>query len=135
MIAAVPASPSALPCSRILRAVRCRPTGSLAGRRIAVPQPPQLIEDRVEPLPSDELHRVIRHAILFTHGEDRHDVRVVQTGGRAGLAAETAELDRVEPAVWRQDLERDVPAERFLDRFVDNAHAAPAEYAQDPEIT
>jgi hypothetical protein len=81
------------------------------GRRTVMPQSPQFIEDRVDTLPPDELHRVIRHAILFTHSEDRHDVRVVQTGGRAGLAPEAAKLGRVEPTVWWQDLERDVPAE------------------------
>ena len=106
----------------------------VADRRTVMPQPPQLVEDRVDTLPPDELHRVIRHAILFTHGEDRHDVGMVQTGGRAGLAAETAELGRVEPAVRWQNLERNVPAERFLDRLVDDAHPAPAKYAKDPEI-
>ena len=99
-----------------------------------MPQPPQLVEDRVDALSPDELHRVVRHAILLTHGEDRHDVGVVQTGGGAGLAAETGELGRVEPAVGWQDLERDVAAERFLDRLVDNSHSTPAEYAQDSEI-
>ncbi len=67
----------------VLHSVRSR-RRIVASRRTAMPQPPQLVENRVDTLPADELHRVIRHAILFTHGEDWHDVGVVQTGRRRG---------------------------------------------------
>ncbi len=97
-------------------------------------QPPQLVEYRVEALTSNELHRVIRGPVLFADGEDWHDIGVMQVGRRAGLAAETGELGRVEPAVRREHLERDVPAERFLDCLVDDSHPATAEYPQDSEI-
>ena len=86
--------------SRILLAIQSE--WRLAGENFTVmPQLPQLVEDHVDSLAPDELHRVIGHATLFADGEDRHDVGVVQTGGRAGLAAESAELGRVQPAVRR----------------------------------
>ena len=40
----------------------------------------------------------------------------------------------VEQGVRRQDLERDVAAERLLLGLVDDPHPAPADLAEDPEV-
>ena len=42
------------------------------------PQPPQLLQDRVQALARDELHDVVVQPVLLAHAEDRHDVGVVQ---------------------------------------------------------
>ena len=68
-------------------------------------QPPQLVEHLVQPLPLDELHGVVVHALLLADAEDRHDVGVVQPGRRAGLEPEPLQVRRASQAVLRQDLQ------------------------------
>ncbi len=85
----------------------------------------------VEPLALDELHGVVVDAVALADAEDRHDVGVVQPPGRLGLAAEAGQVRRVQQRRGRQHLEGDVPAERFLLRLVNDAHAAPAHLTQD----
>ena len=58
---------------------------------------------------------------------------MVQARGGAGLEAEARELGRVKAAVRLQDLERDMPAQRLLYRFVDDPHAPLADLADDAE--
>ena len=77
------------------------PRGSAAGwrpRRDPAPQPPQLVDDRVQALPLDELHRVVLDVALLADLEDRHDVGVVQPRRGAGLAAEPLQRRAVPPA-------------------------------------
>jgi hypothetical protein len=78
-------------------------------------------------VPGDELHGVEVLAISLTDTEDRHDIGVVQLGGRPRLAAEPLEPKRVEQRFSRQELERDVPAEGFLHRLVHRSHPAAAD--------
>src|SRR5207247_11050068 len=60
------------------------------------------------------------------------DVRVRETGGRAGLAAKTlgglAASDQIVP----DDLDRDAPFERQVRRRVDRAHAAAPQPTLEP---
>ena len=46
----------------------------------------------VEAVPGDVLHGVVANAVVLAVVEDRHDVGVVQSGRRAGLAEEPAEM-------------------------------------------
>jgi hypothetical protein len=55
---------------------------------------------------------------------------VVQPGRGFGLTLEAADALGVEGRLGRQDLEGDVPAERFVDGLVDDAHAAAADLAE-----
>ena len=68
---------------------------------------------------------------------DRADVRMVQRGGRARLAAEPVERLGVAGDVLRQKLERDGPAEPGVFGLVDDTHPAVAEFGHDAvrEIT
>ena len=56
--------------------------------RIRVRGLPLQFADHIgERAPLDELHRVVVHAALATDGVDRHDVRMVQVGGRGRFGA------------------------------------------------
>ena len=61
-----------------------------AGPGLDVAAAPQLVDDDVEALPADELHRVVVDPLVLADAEDRHDVRVVQLRRRPRLAAGTA---------------------------------------------
>ena len=82
----------------------------------------------------DELHRVVVDAAFAADRVDGDDVRVVERGGGAGFVLEAGELLLVEHRRERQHLQRDAAAERELLRFVDHAHAAAAELAEDAEV-
>jgi hypothetical protein len=86
----------------------------------------QLGEDVVEGLAVDELHDVVMSAGLLAHGEDRHDVAVVQPRRRPRLALEALDVAGVAQGPGRQHLQRHAPAQRLLLGLVDHAHAAPA---------
>src|SRR5438445_228693 len=72
----------------------------------------QLVEHAVQALALDELHGVVVGALALADAEDRHDVRVVQPGHRPRLAAEALQVGGGPPALRRQHLQGDVPAER-----------------------
>ena len=93
-----------------------------------------LAEDVGERLAGDELHRVEVDAAFGADSEDGNDVRVMQMGRRLGLVAETLEMLGVEGGGERQHLQGDAPAERELDRLVDDPHAAAADLADDLEV-
>ena len=92
---------------------------------------PQLVDRGLQRLAVDVLHRVVVDAVLLADGEDRHDVRMVQLGGRLGFVAEAGDLPLVEHRGERQDLERHAAVERNLLGLVDDAHAAAADLADD----
>ena len=64
----------------------------------------------------------------------RHDVRVMQVGRRLRFLLEARQLLGIEGGGEGEHLEGDAPAQRNLLRFVDNAHAAPADLADDAKI-
>ena len=77
----------------------------------------------------DELHRVVVHALVAAHGEDRHDVGMVQGRRDLGLDLEPGELLGVGSGGHRQHLQGDPPAQRHLVGLVDDAHSAAADLA------
>jgi hypothetical protein len=94
-----------------------------------------LTRDRFgEGLALDVLHGVIVDAALGADGEDGDNVRVMELGGGEGFVAEALKLARVEDRSERKDLERDAAAQRDLLGFVDDAHTAAADLAQDAEV-
>jgi hypothetical protein len=98
------------------------------------PQPLQVGDDQVEALAVDQLHGVVEVLAVLADVEDRHDVRVVHPRRCLGLALE-ADLCRVVARTGRgQHLESDAPAEGLLLGLVDDAHAAPADLAQDAVV-
>ena len=74
------------------------------------------------------------HAALAADAVHRDNVRVVQAGGGLGLDAEPLDLPGVHRGGHRQQLQRHAAAERDLLGLVDDAHAAAAEFPQEPEI-
>ena len=82
----------------------------------------------------DELHDVVVQPVLLADAEDRHDVGVVQPCSGPRLTLEAGQLAGVEQGVVGQDLQGHVPAERLLLGLVDDAHAAPAYFAEDAEV-
>jgi hypothetical protein len=85
-------------------------------------------------LPLDVLHGVEVHAALAADCEDWHDVAVVQMGSGLCFVLEALQLARIERRCEGQHLERDAAIERDLFRFVDHAHPAAAELAEDAEV-
>ena len=94
-------------------------------------EPTQVLQDHVQAVPLDVLHRVIVHTAVLTYSVNRHDPRVMQPGRRPRLELESLHLHRVNPAMQRQDLQGNPPPQRFLHRLVDHPHAAPTDLAED----
>ncbi len=95
---------------------------------------PDVIQDLVQALSGDVLHRVIANAVVLAIVEDADDVGVVQSGRRAGLGVESAEVVRVVAILRMHHFERHMAAERLANRFVNHAHASLAEVAEDPVV-
>ncbi len=76
-----------------------------------------------------QLHDQERGVVHLVEVVDPHDVRVVQRGERAGLAAQPRQLRL--PGRRREDLEGHVPPERRVARAEHHAHAAAADPARD----
>src|SRR5262249_39272867 len=109
------------------------PGGSGAGAAPAGLQPFQLVQHLVQSQARDELHDVVVQAVLRADAEDRDDVGVVQAGGRLRLPLEPLALAVVKEEL-RQHLQGDVPAQGDLLGLIDDAHAAPADLAQDAVV-
>ena len=70
-----------------------------------------LVQHVVQRLPLDQVHGVEVVAVVFPDGVHRHDVGVMQLGGRAGLTLETLSgLAGQAQGGW-QDLQRDTTVE------------------------
>ena len=72
--------------------------------------------------------------VVLAHAEDRHDVGVVQPGRRLRLALEPPHLLGVQQRAGREHLQGHAPAQRLLLGLVDDAHAAPADLAEDAVV-
>ena len=94
----------------------------------------QLLHYLRQALAFDELHGVVVDAAFDADGVDRDDVRVVERGGGAGFVLEAGELLLVEHRGEGQHFQGDAAAERDLLGFVDDAHAAAADLAEDAEV-
>src|SRR5947209_3283672 len=97
-------------------------------------EPLQLVENLVQSSAVDELHGVIRHALMFADGKNGDDIGMVQLRRRLGLALEALPLFAARKHTLRHDLEGDVPAKGDLLRFVNDSHAASADLADDAII-
>ena len=117
-----------------MRDTRRSPPIARAGLGAAELQLLHLFQHVIQPQALDELHDVIRHAVLLADAEDRDDVGVVQLGGGLRLALEPPLGLGVEQHVLGQHLERDVTAQRHLLGLVDDAHAPLADLAEDAKI-
>ena len=91
-------------------------------------------DGQIERLALDELHRVVMHAPIAAAGKDGHDVRVVQLRRRLGLVIEAGHLLAVQDRGKGQHFQRHAAVQRYLPGFVDDAHAAAADLAQDRVI-
>ena len=82
----------------------------------------------------DVLHREVMDSAFAADGVDRHDIRMMQRRGRAGLVLKTLQLFRIHVRSERQHFQRDSSTQRNLFRFVNNPHPAPTEKPDDPEV-
>ena len=82
----------------------------------------------------DQLHRVKVQPLVMPHGEDRHDMRVIQNGRDLSLDLEPGELLPGQTAVPSKNLQGHAPAQRNLLGLVDDAHSSPAKLADQPKI-
>ena len=69
-------------------------------------------------------------AVFLASCVNRHNVGVMQLGGSFGLPSEALHAFGRQPYSSGEHLQRDAAVEGDLPRVVDNAHAAPAEHAQ-----
>ncbi len=80
--------------------------------------------------PLHQLHCDKGAAIGFVNLVNRTDIRMVQRGGRACLAAKTLKRLRVFGEFFGKELQRNVAAELQIFGFVNHAHAAAADLTQ-----
>ena len=118
-------------------AIPC-PVASCPGPGVAVgpgPEAADIVEHPIQADAFDALHRVVADALLLAIVEHRHDVGVVQLRRRAGLGLKSPQVGPVgaEPRV--HDLERHAALERLVLGFVDDAHAAAAELAEEGVVS
>ena len=95
----------------------------------------QLVQHTVQGLSLDELHGEVVDALMLADPEDRYDVRVMQPGRRLGFTPEPLQVIGIRQALERQHLQGHVPAQRFLDCLVDDAHAAAGDLAKDAVLS
>jgi hypothetical protein len=74
------------------------------------------------------------HAAILPDGIDRYDMLMVERGRRPRFVVEALQVTRVHRGGERQHLQRHPPAQRELLSFIDNAHAAAADFAEQAEI-
>ena len=82
--------------------------------------------------PLQQLHRDEGPTLEVADVVHGADARVIQSGGGAGLARETLDRLRIPHEVVGKELEGDLAAEPRVLRPVHDAHAAPAQPADDP---
>jgi hypothetical protein len=87
--------------------------------------------DVLERSTRQELHRDVVGALVLTAVEDAHHVRMVQAGGRLGLAAEALDEFLVLGEAAMEHLDRDLAAQVGVLRAIHVGHPAGADPAQD----
>ena len=83
----------------------------------------------------DQLHRVIVQPVFLASAIDRHNIAVLQRGGRLRFALETLNLFRHLQGMRRQDLDGNAAVEALLNRFVHHPHAAATHFPQDAVVS
>ena len=84
-----------------------------------------------ERLPFEQFHRDEVLVLPLLDRVDRADVRMVQGGRCARFSLKPFERLRIRRQRRREELQRDMSAELCIFRFVNDAHAAAAERADD----
>jgi hypothetical protein len=84
--------------------------------------------------PVEQLHGHVEQPVLLPEVVDGHDVRVVQQGGRLGLALEALERLVAPAEMDGERLQGDVALENGVVGLVHLAHRAAAELAHDPVL-
>ena len=111
---------------------RARALGRLRGELEQLAQRQRLLPERLAQRAAlDQLHRDVERAAFVADVVHRHDVRVVERRGGAGLALEALAAVCVRRELGPQALDRDLAPEPRVARAVDLAHASRAERAQD----
>ena len=103
-------------------------------RRPGPPHAAQFQHHGIQAEPLDELHGVIVRSVVFPDVKHGDNIAMVQSSGDSCLPMKTLSVDWVARKVRRKHLESDVSAERLLDRFVDQSHAAAPHLAHDAII-
>ena len=85
-------------------------------------------------LPLNQFHRDKGAAIALVDLMDRADIRMIQRGGKARLAGQTAERLRVLDEFFGKKLQRNMAAELQVFGFVNHAHAAAADLAKNAVV-
>ena len=93
-----------------------------------------MLDQLRERLAVDQLHGVVMDAPIRADGVDRHDIGMVQLGGGLRFVLESLQVLGIERGGERQDLDGDAPPQRKLQRLVDDAHPAPADFAHQAKI-
>ena len=107
------------------------PSGHLMKRRLRNPID-RLILGQTSTF--DELHRIVVDAVFATYGEDGNDVGVMQSGDSFGLALKSLHRLRIGRRAEAQDFQRDPSLQRNLLGFVNNPHATPTDFADNPKV-
>ena len=102
------------------------------GQRLLPLQPSN---DAVQAGARNELHDEIVQTVLFARAIDLDNVRMVQPGSGAGLAAEALDRFRAQQEVTGQHLQCDAAAQRNLFGLENNAHAAATDLADNAVVT
>src|SRR5262249_52647149 len=98
---------------------------------LAGAQPGQLLDDLMEPLAPDVLHRVIVVAPLLADLEDRDDVGMVQPRGSASLPPKALPQHRLLGGLQEHDLQGHESTERELLGLVHPTHPPSADPTRD----
>src|SRR4029453_6450495 len=107
-------------------------TGASVGLRGPGP-PPR--DEALQGLPLCQLHGVVRCPALDPHGVYGDEVRMPERSCDLRLALEALEGPLIEDQARQEDLERDAPIARNLERLEDDPHTAPADLADDLELS
>ena len=82
----------------------------------------------------DELHQQEKVSARLPEVVDGHDVRMVQPGERLRFVAEAFRKHRIAHALRSEEFQSDETVERFLPRFVNDAHPAATKAVEDFEL-
>ena len=105
------------------------------------PQPQHLVNFHRAPAdpvfqghPFEKLHRDEGMAILFANIVDRADVGMIESRGGLGLTSKSRQRLCISGHFVRQELERDETVQSRVFGFVDHAHAAAAQFFENPVV-
>ncbi len=93
---------------------------------------PVVLNEVLEGLPRQQLHRNVMEAFIFPNVVNCADVRVVESRRRTSFALKTLNCHSVARYLGGKELERDLPSQTRVLGLVHHAHAAATELFQYP---